>query len=480
MDDRDLDRYEQCQSPSHRRSRTDTGKFPRCWRAALLCLSGFLAAIGAAAPAAAAINYVQGNDNVADPGTSRSVTFTGAQSAGNLNVIIVSWFNATTTVTSIADTQGNAYTLAVGPTLAPGQGTQSLYYAKNIVAANAGANTVTVVLSSSAPLVDVRIAEYGGVDTSSPLDGVSGATGTGTTLNSGSVSTTSATDLLVAGDNMETQTTAADATFTQRLLTDWYDILEDRIVTSLGSYSAGATQSDAGWWIMQLAAFKAATTNGDSQAPTTPANLSATAASGSQINLSWTAATDNVAVTGYLIERCQQSGCTGFIPIGTTAGAAYTDTALSPATSYRYRLRARDAANNLSAYSTTSTATTQTAATSSIAYVQGNSDIPSGTSTIQVTYAAAQTAGNMNVVVVGWYNNRERECGHRQPRQCLPPRHRPDENVRHRCGERVAVDLLCKQYCRRRGGDEYRHRDVDDEREWHRCPHCRIQRARPN
>jgi len=106
MDDRDLDRYEQCQSPSHRRSRTDTGKFPRCWRAALLCLSGFLAAIGAAAPAAAAINYVQGNDNVADPGTSRSVTFTGAQSAGNLNVIIVSWFNATTTVTSIADTQG--------------------------------------------------------------------------------------------------------------------------------------------------------------------------------------------------------------------------------------------------------------------------------------------------------------------------------------------------------------------------------------
>jgi len=122
MDDRDLDRYEQCQSPSHRRSRTDTGKFPRCWRAALLCLSGFLAAIGAAAPAAAAINYVQGNDNVADPGTSRSVTFTGAQSAGNLNVIIVSWFNATTTVTSIADTQGNAYTLAVGPTLAPGQG----------------------------------------------------------------------------------------------------------------------------------------------------------------------------------------------------------------------------------------------------------------------------------------------------------------------------------------------------------------------
>ena len=45
----------------------------------------------------------------------------------------------------------------------------------------------------------------------------------------------------------------------------------------------------------------------DTQAPTAPSGLSATAASSSQINLSWSASTDNVGVTGYRVERCQ--GC---------------------------------------------------------------------------------------------------------------------------------------------------------------------------
>src|SRR5439155_1644055 len=55
----------------------------------------------------------------------------------------------------------------------------------------------------------------------------------------------------------------------------------------------------------------------DTQPPTTPSNLTATAVSGSQINLSWTASTDNVGVTGYPVERCQGAGCTSFAPIGT-------------------------------------------------------------------------------------------------------------------------------------------------------------------
>ena len=37
---------------------------------------------------------------------------------------------------------------------------------------------------------------------------------------------------------------------------------------------------------------------------------------GTQINLSWTASTDNVGVTGYLVERCQGAGCTTFAQIG--------------------------------------------------------------------------------------------------------------------------------------------------------------------
>src|SRR3989475_12821830 len=43
----------------------------------------------------------------------------------------------------------------------------------------------------------------------------------------------------------------------------------------------------------------------DTPPPTAPSNLTATAASSSQINLAWTASSDDVGVAGYLVERCQ-------------------------------------------------------------------------------------------------------------------------------------------------------------------------------
>lgn len=97
----------------------------------------------------------------------------------------------------------------------------------------------------------------------------------------------------------------------------------------------------------------------DTQAPTTPTSLISTVVSSSQINLSWAAATDNVGVTGYRVERCQASGCFNFSQIATPAGTTLTNTGLSASTSYSYRVRATDAAGNMSAYSTVVSATTQ-------------------------------------------------------------------------------------------------------------------------
>jgi chitodextrinase len=106
----------------------------------------------------------------------------------------------------------------------------------------------------------------------------------------------------------------------------------------------------------------------DTQAPSVPGGLSATAASSSQINLSWSASTDNVGVVGYRVERCQGSSCTTFTQVATPAGTTYSDSGLSPSTTYRYRVRAADAAGNLSGYSSIASATTQAGSTGGATY----------------------------------------------------------------------------------------------------------------
>ncbi len=92
---------------------------------------------------------------------------------------------------------------------------------------------------------------------------------------------------------------------------------------------------------------------GDTQAPTVPTNLAASAPSSSQVNLSWTGSTDNVGVTGYKIYR-------GGVEIGTSPTSSYTDTTVVAGTAYSYFVQAYDAANNTSASSNTATVTTPT------------------------------------------------------------------------------------------------------------------------
>ena len=84
----------------------------------------------------------------------------------------------------------------------------------------------------------------------------------------------------------------------------------------------------------------------DTTPPSRPATLSATSPSPSQIDLAWTASTDNVAVTGYQVFR-------DGIQIATVSGTALQDTSLAPATTYSYAVSARDAAGNVSTAATT-------------------------------------------------------------------------------------------------------------------------------
>lgn len=90
----------------------------------------------------------------------------------------------------------------------------------------------------------------------------------------------------------------------------------------------------------------------DTEPPTVPANLQATAVSSNQIDLTWDAATDNIGVAGYNVYR-------DGIQVATSSTTSYSDTGLSSSTTYTYEVTAFDAAGNESGKSTPASATTQ-------------------------------------------------------------------------------------------------------------------------
>jgi fibronectin type 3 domain-containing protein len=305
------------------------------------------------------ITYVQGA--YASPQstqTSVSVTFAAAQAAGDLNVVAVGWNNSTATVSSITDKSGNAYTLAVGPTIQSGVASQSIYYAKSIVAAAAGTNVVTVTFSSAAAFPDIRILEYKGVDPNNPVDVTAASGGNSATSASGSATTTNATDLLFGANLVQTTTSGPGGGFTSRLLTSPDgDIAEDQMVTATGAYSATAPLS-SGQWIMQMVAFRTPVTCSVGAPPTTPSNLIATAAGVNQINLNWTASTSCAGIAYYVVQRCQGANCTAFAQVGTPTSATFSDTALTGNTGYNYQVQAIDNNASSSPFSNVASATT--------------------------------------------------------------------------------------------------------------------------
>lgn len=118
----------------------------------------------------------------------------------------------------------------------------------------------------------------------------------------------------------------------------------------------------------------------DDEPPTTPTGLTGTAA-GTTVVLSWTAATDNVAVTAYVVLRDGTA-------IGTVTGSAanppatsFTDSGLRPNTEYQYAVVARDAQANTSARSAPVTVSTGAACANPVCdttEVTTESDLPWG------------------------------------------------------------------------------------------------------
>ncbi len=231
-----------------------------------------------------------------------NLPYPAAQTVGDLNVVVVGWNDATSTVQSVTDSAGNVYALAVGPTTGTGL-RQSIYYAPNI---KAGSNTVTVQFNQPATYPDVRILEYRGV---SAVDVTAAASGSGTSTSSGAVTTTTANELLFAANTVTTGNTAAGTGFTARIITTPdLDLAEDQVVTTTGSYTATAPIAPSGNWVMQMVAFRAGLSTAPTISTVTPnsgSTLGGTAvtiagtnfAAGATVTFGGTAAT-NVVVVG--------------------------------------------------------------------------------------------------------------------------------------------------------------------------------------
>ena len=113
--------------------------------------------------------------------------------------------------------------------------------------------------STSLPFPDVRILEYSGIDTVSPLDVVAGASGSSITSSSGPVTTTNAYDLIFAANYVSTTTNAAGSGFINRIITNPDgDIAEDQIVAKTGTYTGTAQLNTSGGWVMQTVALRGA------------------------------------------------------------------------------------------------------------------------------------------------------------------------------------------------------------------------------
>lgn len=156
------------------------------------------------------------------------------------------------------------------------------------------------------------------------------------------------------------------------------------------SYSYTVNAFDAAANTSAVSSALAISTLPDTIAPSVPTGLIAGTRTVNSIAFSWTASTDNVAVTGYRVYRAGAQ-------IGTTASTTYSQTGLTAGTSYSYTVAAYDAVGNTSAQSS-ALATSTLADTIAPSAPQGLSSPTQTTNSISLAWNASTD----NIGVVGY------------------------------------------------------------------------------
>ena len=97
------------------------------------------------------------------------------------------------------------------------------------------------MFNAATPYIDLRASEYSGLDPINPLDVTASSFGTSSSASTTSVTTTASRELIFAAGTTKGAFNGPGAAFTNRIITvPDGDIVEDRYVTSAGSYNATA------------------------------------------------------------------------------------------------------------------------------------------------------------------------------------------------------------------------------------------------
>jgi len=292
---------------------------------------------------------VQGSDVETDfGGTSALVKVPTATDINTIEAVIKSILS--TNLASVGMTNAN-FNLLTSSFNADGTGFDKVLDNTNVAVSTAGAVTVTATdptTGITGTMVSANLStDLTAADTTRPGD-PSGLSALPSSATSVVLVWNASTDNVgVAGYNIFRGTT--------KVGTSPYPVYSDTGLTSSTNYCYQVEAFDGAGNVSANKSSQACATTlaaADTIAPTPPTSLTATAASSSQIDLSWGASTDNEGVAGYAIYR-------GVTKIATVTATSYSDTGLSSGTLYSYTVKALDGALNYSAASNTASATTQ-------------------------------------------------------------------------------------------------------------------------
>jgi hypothetical protein len=191
------------------------------------------------------IKYTGGGHDELSSTMQLNPTITGTLPAGSAIIVSVGWRDVTSTVTSLTDTAGTAYT-QISTTARNGTVSQSVY--AGFAPSTVTNYTTTVLFSNVVTNASVRIAIYSGVDGSAALQGGSGS-GNGTSISAAGF-LPAANWMIVATNTSDVGVASVAGGWMTRITSAYQDVVIDQSFSTSGIKTASATLASAGNWVM--------------------------------------------------------------------------------------------------------------------------------------------------------------------------------------------------------------------------------------